>query len=52
MELPARKVFPRISPKHIVEGFSDHRENVSLLECLKKRELCFPVVSVPVHSSP
>lgn len=44
------KVFPCISPKHIVEIFSNPRENVSLFKYLKKRELSFTIVSVPVIS--
>lgn len=44
MELPARKVFPYISPKYVVEGFSYPRENVSLCKYLKKMELSFTIV--------
>lgn len=45
------KVFPYIYPKHTVEMFSNPRENVSLFKYLKKRELSFTIVSVPVISS-
>lgn len=35
MEFPARKAFPCNFPKHAVEGFSNPRENVSLVKYFK-----------------